>query len=107
MSFAALVALPFGLVIDGGKLLNPSLLPMGLLVAVLSSALPYSLEMISLKKMPTKTFGILMSLEPAIASLVGLIVLGETLSSVQWIAILCVIVASLGSSLSVSEQKAI
>jgi inner membrane transporter RhtA len=105
MSFAALVALPFGLVIDGGKLLNPSLLPMGLLVAVLSSALPYSLEMISLKKMPTKTFGILMSLEPAIASLVGLIVLSESLSSIQWLAILCVIVASLGSSISAGEQK--
>jgi inner membrane transporter RhtA len=105
MSFAALVALPFGLVIDGGKLLNPSLLPMGLLVAVLSSALPYSLEMISLKKMSTKTFGILMSLEPAIASLVGLIVLSESLSSIQWLAILCVIVASLGSSISAGEQK--
>ena len=98
MSFAALMALPFGIVIDGPKLLNPALLPMGLLVAALSSALPYSLEMISLKKMPTKTFGILMSLEPAIASLVGLIVLGEALSLTQWLAILCVIIASLGSS---------
>lgn len=105
MAFAALMALPFGLIIDGGKLLNPALLPMGILVAVLSSALPYSLEMISLKKMPPKTFGILMSLEPAIASLVGLIVLGESLSTIQWLAILCVIVASLGSSLSVPEQK--
>jgi inner membrane transporter RhtA len=105
MSFAALVALPFGLVIDGSKLLNPSLLPMGLMVAVLSSALPYSLEMISLKKMPTKTFGIFMSLEPAVASLVGLIVLGELLTLTQWIAILCVITASLGSSLSVTEPK--
>lgn len=105
MSFAALVALPFGLVIDGSKLLNPSLLPMGLMVAVLSSALPYSLEMISLKKMPTKTFGIFMSLEPAVASLVGLIVLGELLTLTQWMAILCVITASLGSSLSVTEPK--
>jgi inner membrane transporter RhtA len=104
MSFAALVALPFGLVIDGSKLLNWSLLPMGLVVAVLSSALPYSLEMISLKKMPTNTFGILMSLEPAIASLVGLIVLGESLSMIQWLAILCVIIASLGSALSVPQK---
>ncbi len=105
MSFAALVALPFGLIIDGVKLLNPALLPMGLLVAVLSSALPYSLEMVSLKKMPTKTFGILMSLEPAIASLVGLIFLGELLTGIQWFAIVCVMAASLGSALTVSEQK--
>ena len=106
MGFAALATLPFSLVIDGGKLLNPALLPMGILVAGLSSALPYSLEMISLKKMPTKTFGILMSLEPAIASLVGLIVLHESLTLIQWFAILCVIVASLGSALSVPDQSA-
>lgn len=105
MTFAALVALPFGLVMDGSKLLNVSLLPMGLLVAVLSSALPYSLEMYSLKKMPTKTFGILMSLEPAIASLVGLIFLAEQLTFIQWLAIICVMAASLGSSLSISDQK--
>jgi inner membrane transporter RhtA len=106
MTFAALVAMPFGLIIDGPKLLDVSILPMGLLVAVLSSALPYSLEMYSLKKMPTKTFGILMSLEPAIASLVGLIFLGELLTTIQWFAIVCVMAASLGSSLSISEQKA-
>lgn len=98
MAFAAMAALPFGIIIDGSKLLNPSLLPMALMVAFLSSALPYSLEMISLKKMPTKTFGILMSLEPAIASLVGLIVLSEALSLTQWMAIGCVVIASLGSS---------
>ena len=105
MTFAALVAMPFGLIIDGPKLLDVSIIPMGLLVAVLSSALPYSLEMYSLKKMPTKTFGILMSLEPAIASLVGLIFLGELLTTIQWLAIVCVMAASLGSSLSISEQK--
>lgn len=100
MAFAALVVIPFGLGIDGAKLLNPSLLPMGLLVAVLSSALPYSLEMYSLKKLPTKTFGILMSLEPAVASIVGIIFLQETLNLIQCMAILCVITASLGSSLT-------
>lgn len=98
MAFASLAALPFGLIIDGSKLLNPSLLPMAVLVGFLSSALPYSLEMISLKKMPTKTFGILMSLEPAIASLVGLVVLSEALTLTQWMAIGCVVIASLGSS---------
>ena len=103
MAFAALVAIPFGLVIDGTKLLNPSLLPMGLVVAVLSSALPYSLEMYSLKKMPTKTFGILMSLEPAVASIVGVIFLHETLNLIQCTAILCVITASLGSCLTTKK----
>ena len=105
MTFAALSALPFGLYLDGSKLFNPALLPMGLLVAVLSSALPYSLEMYALKKMPTKTFGVLMSLEPAVASLVGLIFLKEQLSTIQWLAMLCVIVASLGSTLTVPDQK--
>jgi inner membrane transporter RhtA len=99
MSFAALVVLPFGLMIDGPKLLNLSILPMGLFVAILSSAIPYSLEMYSLKKIPTKTFGILMSLEPAVASLVGLICLGEQLTVIQWFAIFCVMAASLGSTL--------
>jgi inner membrane transporter RhtA len=99
MSFAALVVLPFGLMIDGSKLLNLSILPMGLFVAILSSAIPYSLEMYSLKKIPTKTFGILMSLEPAVASLVGLICLGEQLTVIQWFAIFCVMAASLGSTL--------
>jgi inner membrane transporter RhtA len=55
--------------------------------------------MYSLKKIPTKTFGILMSLEPAIASLVGLICLGEQLTVIQWFAIFCVMAASLGSTL--------
>lgn len=100
MIFAAIVTIPFALAIDGDKIFSLSLLPMGLFVALLSSALPYSLEMISLKKMPTKTFGILMSLEPAIASLVGFIFLSETLTLIQWAAIGCVITASLGSSLT-------
>lgn len=105
MSFAALAALPFGLAMDGAKLLDPSILPMGIMVAILSSALPYSLEMYALKKMPTRTFGILMSLEPAVASLVGLIFLNEQLTGTQWMAILCVICASLGSSLTARNSR--
>ena len=100
MFFALIVALPFGLIIDGEKLLNPQILPMAVAVAILSSALPYSLEMYVLKRIPSKTFGILMSAEPAIASLVGLIFLSEALTSLQWTAILSIIIASIGSSLS-------
>src|SRR5262245_37538296 len=69
-------------------------------VALLSSAIPYTLEMIALKAMPVRTFGILMSLEPAIAALVGLALLREVLSPTQWLAVALVIAASAGSTLS-------
>lgn len=71
-----------------------------LAVAILSSALPYSLEMIALRSIPSKTFGVLMSLEPAVAALMGFVFLSEKLSGVQLVAILCVMVASSGSSLT-------
>ncbi|QDK39250.1 DMT family transporter [Bdellovibrio sp. NC01] len=71
-----------------------------LAVAVLSSALPYSLEMIALRSIPSKTFGVLMSLEPAVAALMGFVFLNEKLSGLQLMAILCVMVASSGSSLT-------
>lgn len=104
MTVAAAVVLPFGLAMDGSRLLNPAILPLGLMVAALSSALPYSLEMIALKSMPTKTFGILMSLEPAIASLVGIILLKEQLLWTQWLAIIFIIFASLGSVLTARKE---
>ena len=100
MLVAAVTVLPFGIMADGSKLFNLSALPLALMVAFFGSALPYTLEMFALKKMPTKTFGVLMSMEPAIASLMGLLFLAERLTAVQWLAILCVIVSSLGSSLT-------
>lgn len=107
MTIATLVALPFGLAIDGTRMFDPAILPVALLVASLSSALPYSLEMVALKRMPTKTFGILMSLEPAIASLVGIMLLKEHLLPTQWLAIALIIVASLGSVLGAQKEKTI
>ncbi len=104
MTFAALVAIPFGVIATGTKLFDYSLWPYGLAVAVLSSALPYSLEMVSLKNLPTKTFGVLMSLEPAIAAFAGLLFLGEALTLIQWMAILCIIISSFGSSLGAHED---
>jgi inner membrane transporter RhtA len=104
MTFAAMVAIPAGVIAAGPKLLDVSLWPYGFGVALLSSAIPYSLEMLSLKSMPTKTFGVLMSLEPAIAAFAGLLFLGEELSITQWIAILCVILSSLGSTLMANED---
>lgn len=101
MVFAALVCLPAGLLVDGSeKVLNPQWIPMGILVAILSSALPYSLEMRALKNLPTKTFGILMSLEPAVATLMGFLFLKEYLTVQQGLAIACVILASLGSAVT-------
>ena len=101
MLVAAAVALPFGAAQGGqGLLAHPQLLLAGLAVAVLSSALPYTLEMRALRAIPTHVFGVLMSLEPALAALSGLLFLGERLSMLQVAALLCVVVASAGISLT-------
>jgi inner membrane transporter RhtA len=103
---AALVVLPFGIATAGTHLLDPGLLPRALLVAILSSALPYSLEMFAMGHLPQRTFGILMSVEPAIAALFGLVMLGETLTMMQCLAIACVIAASLGSVAGIKPKDA-
>ncbi|XGC81244.1 DMT family transporter [Bdellovibrio bacteriovorus] len=100
MVFAALSVLPFGIVMEGDKISNPSLWPMGIAIALLSSAIPYSLEMKAMRNIPAKTFGILMSLEPVVATVIGILFLQETLEPMQWGAILCIVVASAGTSLS-------
>jgi inner membrane transporter RhtA len=94
---ACLVAAPFGIVLAGSKLLDPAVLRTGLLVAALSSAVPYSLEMIAMTRLPAKIFGILMSLEPALAALSGFVILGERLTGVQLAAIALVVAASAGT----------
>jgi inner membrane transporter RhtA len=98
MGVAAAVVVPFGGSSAGASLLDPALLPVGLAVALLSSALPYSIELFAMAGMPLSTFGILMSMEPAIAALSGLLLLGETLDARQIVAIVCVVAASAGSS---------
>jgi len=98
MIFASLVIIPFT-IWDGAVFnLTPTIFVKGLGVAILSSALPFSLEMMALKKLPAKTFSILMSLEPAFAALSGLVFLAEELSFLQWISIACVIAASIGTT---------
>ena len=104
MTFAALVVIPFGFIFTGTKLFTPAYLPMGIVVAILSSAIPYTLEMVALRKLPTKTFGILMSLEPAVGAMAGLLILNERLNMLQSSAILMVVIASLGSTLSVKKN---
>ncbi len=103
MLFAFVIVVPFGLIIDGPNLARTDIILPGLGVALFSSALPYSLEMFSLKRIPEKTFGILMSVEPALASLAGLMVLNEALSLIQWLAIGCIMFASFGSAFTHSK----
>lgn len=96
MLVAAVLVVPFGLVSSGRTLIGSSILVKGFAVAMLSSALPYTLEMIALRRLATRSYGTLMSLEPAIAALAGLIVLGERLAALQWVAIGAVMTASAG-----------
>jgi inner membrane transporter RhtA len=96
MLIAALVAMPIGIALAGRSLLAPRILLVGLAVAVLSSALPYTLEMIALRRLSARTFGTLMSLDPAAAALMGLVALQERLTPTQWLAIAAITVASIG-----------
>jgi inner membrane transporter RhtA len=100
MLIAALIVVPIGLHANGLKLFAPSLLPIALAVAVISSALPYSLEMIAMPKIRPRTLGVLMSLDPALGAVAGLVFLSEHLSWLQWGAIVCIVVASAGSAFS-------
>ncbi|MDE5437453.1 DMT family transporter [Elizabethkingia meningoseptica] len=99
MLFASLLIIP--VTIWDGAVFNitPEIFMKGLGVAILSSALPFSLEMVALKRLPAKTFSILMSLEPAFAALSGLVFLSESLTFMQWISIACVIAASIGTTI--------
>ena len=101
---AALVIVPVGYVHAGTALFKPSVLAYGLLVAALSSAIPYSLEMVALRRLPAQAFGTLMSLEPAAGALMGLVLLHEQLSFTQWVAIGMVVLASMGTALSVKSE---
>lgn len=102
---AALFIAPIGIVHAGAALLTPSLIPIAIGVAILSTALPYTLEMIALTRMPTRTFGTLMSIEPAFGALSGLLFLNEVLSFSQWMAISCIIMASVGATLTMRNHS--
>ena len=101
---AALLVFPFGLWPAGSSLFSIELLPLALGVAVLSSALPYSLEMIALTRLPARTFSILMSMEPVIAAFAGLLILNEQLSASQWLAIGAIMLASSGAAATIRPQ---
>jgi inner membrane transporter RhtA len=97
---AACFTVPVGIGYAGASLLNPALMLSGLALAVLSSALPYSLEISALRRLPQGVFGILSSAAPAVAALMGLVVLGERLDTTQWIAIGFIVLASAVYALS-------
>lgn len=97
MAVAALVLLPVGIAGGGGDLLDPRLLAIGAAVALLSSAIPYSFELEALRRLPEGTFGVLMSLEPAVAATVGFLLLGQGLVATELVAIALVVAASAGA----------
>ncbi|WP_217246243.1 DMT family transporter [Streptomyces sp. AC602_WCS936] len=97
MAVGAVLFLPLGIAESGTKLLDPMTLALGAGVALLSSVLPYTLELLALRRLPAPTFAILMSLEPAIAAAAGFLILDQALSATQSAAIALVIAASMGA----------
>ncbi|MEU1178225.1 EamA family transporter [Streptomyces sp. NPDC005820] len=97
MAVGALLFLPLGVAESGAKLTDPVTLGLGAAVALLSSVLPYTLELLALRRLPASTFAILMSLEPAIAATAGLLVLGQSLTLPETAAIALVVAASMGA----------
>jgi len=100
MVVGGVALLPVGIVTGGDKLLHPHLLAVGAVVAMLASAIPYSLELEALRRLPAQFFGILMSIEPAMAALAGFVILGEHLRGRDILAIVMVAAASAGSALT-------
>ena len=100
MIFATLIVLPFGIGSGGLSNLTPVMLLSGTALALLSSAIPFSLEMSAMRQIPAKTFSILMSLEPAVAAICGLLFLSEHLSFYEWLAVAMVVMASAGATLT-------
>ena len=103
----AVVVVPVGVAHAGAALLSPSVLLVGVAVAAISSALPISLEMMALKRLPKEAFGIMISMEPAVAALLALALLGERLDTVQWLAIGCIVAASMGSAATARRLPAV
>ena len=104
MTTAALIVAPIGVVSAGATLFDPKIAAFGLLVAVLSSAIPYSLEMIALRGIPKRSFGVLLSLEPAVGALAALAILHERLALTQWLAIAAIVAASVGTILTTPAE---
>jgi inner membrane transporter RhtA len=96
----AVVLAPPAMLEAGTDLLDPKILALGVAVGLLSSVIPYSLELKALRRIPPRVFGVLMSMEPAAAALAALVLLSEFLTVLQWTAVACVVVASVGATRS-------
>ena len=97
MVAGAVLVTPPGVASGAGKLVQPAVLAVGIGVGLLSSVIPYRIELEALRRLPPRVFGVLMSLEPAVAALVGLALLGERLAVREWVAIVLVMVACAGA----------
>jgi len=98
MVVSAVLVTPPAVVAGGRAMFRPAVLATGAAIGVLSSVIPYRLELESLRRMPMRLFGVWMSMEPAVAALIGLIMLGQHLSIAEWVAICCVMVACAGAA---------
>jgi inner membrane transporter RhtA len=103
-AIAAIIVVPIGAIHAGAALLSPHVLLVGAAVGVLGTALPYALEMIALTRLPARTFGTLMSLEPAVGALAGLVLLQQRLTTTQWLAIAAVVAASIGATVTIRSK---
>jgi len=104
MIAGGLILLPVGLVAGGAEMFRPSVLAIGFGVAVLSSVIPYSFELLALRRVTPRAFGVMMSLDPALATAAGFLVLGQHLNGREWAALALVVGANLGNSLSAREE---
>jgi inner membrane transporter RhtA len=102
---ASIIVVPIGIADAGARLFSLAALPYGVAIALLSTALPYTLEMMALTRLPARMFGILMSIEPVFAALIGWVMLREQLSVSQWIAIAMIILASIGTTWTATAQR--
>jgi inner membrane transporter RhtA len=100
---AAAAVAPIGLALAGAQIFQPAVLALGATVGLFSSALPYTLEMVALRRLPSGAYGTIVSAEPAIGSLMGFLMLGETLPLTQWLGIVLIVISSVGCAMGAAR----